>query len=169
MRKTFSKTAALIAHSCKAVALLADDADERHAEQCTSPLADIAYEYGRWLGLCFQVVDDVLDCVGDARVMGKEGGWDLSHGVVTAPVLYAMDADATLRSLISQGRASSTASVEDRAEVRQRILESGGVERARQLAEQCAESAVAAALQLKPSVARSALIALVQYVLERNK
>ena len=171
MRKTYSKTAALIAHSCKAVALLSDSSGAQHdsADDELERLAAIAFEYGRWLGLCFQVVDDVLDCVGDVRVMGKEGGWDLSHGVVTAPVLYAMDADAELRRLIAAGRASSTANQQDRAEVRQRILESGGVERARQLAEQCAESAVAAALQLKPSVARSALIALVKYVLERNK
>ena len=168
LTKTYYKTASLIANSCHSCALLAFGSTAPSAASAALA-SSVAYEYGRWLGLCFQVVDDVLDCVGDVRVMGKEGGWDLSHGVVTAPVLYAMDADAELRGLIAAGRASSTANQQDRAEVRQRILESGGVERARQLAEQCAESAVAAALQLKPSVARSALIALVKYVLERNK
>ena len=61
MRKTYCKTASLMANSCKAVAVLGGH-----------PPGDcqLAAEYGRHLGLAFQLVDDVMDftCTGGAGV-----------------------------------------------------------------------------------------------------
>ena len=156
LTKTYYKTASLIANSCHSSALLAGHS---HAMQT------IAFEYGRSLGLAFQIVDDILDIVGDSDVMGKEGGWDLTHGVVTAPVLYAMEAEERVRRMVARG----VKSAEEGEQVRRWVVESGGVERARRLAEECGGNAVAAILRLKPSVARSALINLVQIVLKREK
>ena len=155
LTKTYYKTASLIANSCHSVSLLASH---------PTPLQTIAYEYGRSLGLAFQVVDDILDVVGDSAVMGKAGGWDLTHGVVTAPVLYAMELDERVRERVLRGVRE-----EEGEEVRRMVKESGGVERARRLAEELGENAVAAVLRLKPSVPRSALINLVRIVLNREK
>ena len=43
--------------------------------------------YGRELGMAFQIVDDVLDFVGDERRLGKPTGGDLCQGLVTLPIL----------------------------------------------------------------------------------
>ncbi len=53
LKKTFNKTASLIAHTCKANAIIAAPND------CN--LANAAFEYGKHVGIAFQVVDDILD------------------------------------------------------------------------------------------------------------
>ncbi|MBW0149418.1 octaprenyl diphosphate synthase [Marinobacter arenosus] len=47
-------------------------------------------DYGKHLGLAFQLVDDVLDYRGDAETMGKNVGDDLAEGKATLPLIYAM-------------------------------------------------------------------------------
>ncbi|MGB0459541.1 MAG: polyprenyl synthetase family protein, partial [Porticoccaceae bacterium] len=51
------------------------------------PMAD----YGRHLGMAFQILDDVLDYQGDASVIGKNVGDDLSEGKMTLPLIHARD------------------------------------------------------------------------------
>lgn len=46
--------------------------------------------YGKHLGLAFQLVDDALDYTGDAEAMGKNVGDDLAEGKPTLPLIYAM-------------------------------------------------------------------------------
>lgn len=50
---------------------------------------DALAEYGRLLGLAFQVADDILDCEGTADATGKAVGTDLIGGTATLPLLYA--------------------------------------------------------------------------------
>ncbi|MCB0077807.1 MAG: polyprenyl synthetase family protein [Anaerolineales bacterium] len=83
--RIYGKTAALFAASCETGATL------RHA-----PPHEIRAlrEYGRLLGLAFQIVDDLLDFVGDASRLGKPVGSDLRNGNITLPViLYLRDYD----------------------------------------------------------------------------
>jgi octaprenyl-diphosphate synthase len=47
-------------------------------------------DYGRELGLAFQLVDDVLDYRGEAGTMGKNSGDDLREGKMTLPVILAL-------------------------------------------------------------------------------
>jgi geranyl diphosphate synthase len=63
LRKTHCKTASLMAHSCRAVAVLGGHA----AADCAA-----AGEYGRHVGLAFQLVDDVMDytCTGGQKRNG---------------------------------------------------------------------------------------------------
>jgi geranylgeranyl pyrophosphate synthase len=77
-----AKTAALFVLSCKAGAILGE---------ASLAEAEALSEYGRLLGLAFQIVDDVLDLVGDESLMGKPAGSDLRQGVVTLPVIYLRD------------------------------------------------------------------------------
>lgn len=62
------KTAALIAASVKIGALFGG-ADDKES--------DLVYEYGRNLGLAFQIQDDLLDTYGDSKVFGKISGGDI--------------------------------------------------------------------------------------------
>ena len=91
--KSYYKTASLIANSAKAAAILSgvSDSDAVHL-----------YEYGRNLGLAFQIVDDILDFTGSTKVLGKPAGSDLASGNLTAPVLYAMKETPYLEVLIER-------------------------------------------------------------------
>ncbi|MEX0605233.1 MAG: polyprenyl synthetase family protein [Marinobacter sp.] len=76
-----NKTAMLFEAASHAGALLANaPADQALAMK----------EYGKHLGLAFQLVDDVLDYQGDAESMGKNVGDDLAEGKTTLPLIYAI-------------------------------------------------------------------------------
>ncbi|XP_022865006.1 solanesyl diphosphate synthase 3, chloroplastic/mitochondrial-like, partial [Olea europaea var. sylvestris] len=62
MQKTYYKTASLISNSCKAIALLAGQ---------TAEVSILAYEYGKNLGLAYQLIDDILDFTGTTTSLGK--------------------------------------------------------------------------------------------------
>ncbi|MEQ9544435.1 MAG: octaprenyl diphosphate synthase [Marinobacter sp.] len=81
MEVIHNKTAMLFEAASHTGALLAG-ADE----QQESALKD----YGKHLGLAFQLVDDVLDYRGDAEAMGKNVGDDLAEGKTTLPLIHAM-------------------------------------------------------------------------------
>jgi len=76
------KTAVLIAASVKIGALFGG-ADEKEAENI--------YEFGRNLGLAFQIQDDILDTYGDMKVFGKVSGGDIVAGKKTFPYVKAME------------------------------------------------------------------------------
>lgn len=59
--------------------------------------------YGAHLGLAFQLVDDLLDLIGDPEVIGKEPGTDLREGVFTMAVLLAAARDASLSQRLLAG------------------------------------------------------------------
>lgn len=59
------------------------DPDER--------VVEIAFQYGRNIGLAFQLVDDLLDFVSSLADMGKPTAADLKLGLATAPVLFACE------------------------------------------------------------------------------
>ena len=76
-----NKTAMLFEAASHTGALLAgaDDSQEQ-----------LLRDYGKHLGLAFQLVDDVLDYRGDADTMGKNVGDDLAEGKTTLPLIHAM-------------------------------------------------------------------------------
>ncbi|KAH8496362.1 hypothetical protein H0E87_019204 [Populus deltoides] len=131
MQKTYYKTASLISNSCKAIALLAGQ---------TTEVAMLAFEYGKNLGLAYQLIDDVLDFTGTSASLGKGSLSDIRHGIVTAPMLFAMEEFPQLRSVIDWGF--------DKPENIDVALEylgkSRGIQRARELAAKHANLAAAA-------------------------
>ena len=56
--------------------------------------------FGHHLGMCFQIVDDVLDVTSSDESLGKPAGNDLLEGVYTLPVIYALDESGELRGLL---------------------------------------------------------------------
>jgi hexaprenyl-diphosphate synthase len=132
----------------------------------------LAYEFGKQLGLCFQVVDDLLDARSAASsasaailALGKPAN-DLESGATTAPLLFALRAypEEVLPILLRRGKVEG-----DSARMRELMLRARALDQTQRLAEECAEAALAALLQLKHSPAQSALVQLVQRVLTRTK
>ncbi|KAE9547802.1 hypothetical protein FO519_008989 [Halicephalobus sp. NKZ332] len=93
MTKTFYKTGSLFANSCKSVAMIAGCKEEVQKE---------AFEYGRNLGLAFQLVDDMLDYVASSAMLGKPSLNDLKQGLATCPVLFAAKEYPELNVLITR-------------------------------------------------------------------
>jgi hexaprenyl-diphosphate synthase len=93
LQKTYLKSASLISKSCRAAALLG---------QSAPPVVDAAYEYGRNLGLAFQLVDDMLDYTISADELGKPAGADLELGLATAPLLFAWETCPELGMLVGR-------------------------------------------------------------------
>lgn len=89
------KTAALFRAACELGATTSGAAPAARAALA---------EYGRALGLAFQMVDDLLDLTGDAALLGKEPGTDLREGVFTLPVLLALQREPELAAWLSDGR-----------------------------------------------------------------
>lgn len=78
-----AKTGALITCACRMGALLGG-ADEKTLQALT--------EYGQAIGLAFQIIDDILDVVGDEATLGKPVGSDISAEKSTYPALYGLEA-----------------------------------------------------------------------------
>ncbi|MEM6598959.1 MAG: solanesyl diphosphate synthase [Cyanobacteria bacterium P01_D01_bin.36] len=154
--KSYYKTATLIANSSKAVGVLSD---------VSEVLAEDLYQFGRSLGLAYQVVDDILDFTGSEEVLGKPAGSDLRSGNLTAPVLYAMEEVPYLKTLIEREFSES----EDFEQAIELVNNSGGLDRARALATHHAHHAVERLGALPPSPSRQALEDISEYVLRRLK
>ena len=81
MEMIFKKTAALIAGACKAGAIVGG---------ADSEVIDAMYEYGRLIGLAFQIQDDYLDVISDEKDLGKPVGSDIVEGKMTLMVVKAL-------------------------------------------------------------------------------
>jgi heptaprenyl diphosphate synthase len=81
LRSVHGKTAALFACACRIGAVTAGLADRD---------VDALGRYGEAFGMGFQVLDDVLDLLGDPDRLGKPTGLDIASGVYTLPVLAAL-------------------------------------------------------------------------------
>ena len=82
-------------------------------------------EYGRLLGIAFQIADDVLDCTGETIETGKVAGTDLRDGTPTIPLLLAARDDPVVREALAGGPKEG---------VLVRVASSGALDRSRELA-----------------------------------
>ena len=64
---------------------------ESHVRDGERPFEDTLGEYGRNLGLAFQIVDDVLDLTANEEVLGKPAASDLREGKATLAVIHALE------------------------------------------------------------------------------
>lgn len=82
LRRIKRKTALLIAISCEIGAILSglSNSDVKRL-----------YRYGYFIGMSYQIIDDILDFTGTSKQLGKPAGNDLMQGNITLPVLYAME------------------------------------------------------------------------------
>ena len=157
----FSKTGALIVACCQIGGLLggADGAQLKNLE-----------EYGRSIGIAFQLVDDILDFTSDEKTLGKPVGYDLIEGHVTLPVIH------TYRNCDEEERRFLSETVKDEEKTRQnmgRIMEMverhGGVSYAREKAEQYVDNALTALEGFPESPYLEALKGLAEYIITRKK
>ncbi|HEV8059753.1 MAG TPA: polyprenyl synthetase family protein, partial [Gemmataceae bacterium] len=79
------KTAELTSCCCRLGAIYADMPDD---------VVQGMARFGRWLGVAFQVVDDLLDLVGEEKTTGKSLGTDLEQQKLTLPIIRLLERSA---------------------------------------------------------------------------
>ena len=149
MRLIEAKTALLLAACCRIGAHLGglDDAQ-------TTALT----EYGRSLGLAFQIADDVLDYTGTEDEIGKPIGHDIAEGFATLPLMLAsIKVEENLR-----------LGADEAKRIVDQVRASKGPQKALEQARHHADSAREALRELPPGEATSALASLAGYVVSRK-
>ncbi len=155
------KTAELCAVSCAAGALLAST-DPTAADQM---LIDQFEQYGRDLGMAFQIIDDILDLVGDPNTVGKTLGTDLVNRKSTLPVIHCLEQLAEDQKLELLQSISDPAKLSEVIDV---LNSTNSIEHARAVARSHIENAVTFARSLGEGTAAQAMLKIAQFVLERS-
>lgn len=155
------KTADLLATSCEIGGVLANVSEEF----CLA-----LKDYGRHLGTAFQLADDILDYTADLDQFGKAAGTDLREGKMTLPLIVALKKagpeeariikDALIANDLEEWRLKEVISIINKYE---------GIAYTMNLARNYVNQAKQALNIFKPSIEKEALLALADYVVERNK
>ena len=153
-----NKTAKLFEASARVGAVIAGQ--DRQTEQAMS-------NYGRHLGIAYQLIDDALDYSAPSENLGKNIGDDLAEGKPTLPLLYALwhssdEQAALIRSAIKQG------SLECMDQICAAIAATGAIQHIRECARREAETAMQHLEGLPQSEYLDALFMLTRFATERN-
>jgi heptaprenyl diphosphate synthase len=129
-------------------------------------VTDALKSFGRFTGAVFQIVDDVLDLVGDQKALGKPTGGDIRAGVYTLPVIHALSKSHwhyRLRSLLAQ-ESMNDATNQEAIEL---VQNSGAIGYALGRANEFMDRALSELDRLTPSLAADALGTTAQMIVER--
>ncbi len=154
----YGKTACLFEAATHIGAILADrDNDTKQA----------FLDYGRHLGVAFQLVDDALDYTSNAGELGKNVGDDLAEGKPTLPLIYIMkhgsdEQRALVRNAIEHGNSDHFEAINTA------IQQSGALEYTLNAAREQADLARQAIANNADSVYQQALMFLADYAVERR-
>jgi geranylgeranyl pyrophosphate synthase len=130
---------------------------------------DALGEFGFYLGLAFQIIDDLLDLVGDPRLMGKQNHVDAAQGKGVATAVGFGDNGNGTAAVVAQVAAPLEASLDDPLfAIKQRLVENGAIEEGRKMAQILSIQANSVLDNLAPSNSIEQLRALLAMVLERD-
>ena len=155
-----NKTAILFqaAAQCGALLANADEASEKGLRN-----------FGKSIGMAFQLIDDVLDYAGDATDLGKNIGDDLAEGKPTLPLIYAIEkSDKQQQKLIQRALKTEQLNPEMLKDVIEIVRHSGGLEYTQGLAKEQSKAALNCLQALPDSEYRQAMEAMVNFSLSRK-
>lgn len=144
MKNIYGKTAAIFELSCRLGCMLSG---------CDGAAMENLPMIGKKLGLLFQIRDDLLDFTLSPEVDGKPSHMDFREGILTLPVLYALENEVCRTSVMAlmekarQGAFDKT----DEIHLNKMLHESGGMARARETARALADELHACVDKLPPN------------------
>ncbi len=160
LRVISDKTASLLA-TASAMGAASTTDDEEKIEALKS--------YGEYLGLAFQIRDDLLDYTGDSKKTGKQLGIDIKDKKITLPLIYALrNADRAEQKMIKSILKSSKKRTMRSREVIAFVKEKGGLDYAAEVAEGFADKSLAAIESVEEGDAKRSLRLLVDFVMKRQ-
>ena len=154
----YRKTACLFEASGHAAAILANS-DEK------ARLAMI--EYGKQLGIAFQLIDDALDYSASSEILGKNLGDDLAEGKPTLPIIYAIKNSSQTEKNIIQ-KAIKNGDLTKLSIIQEIIKSTGAIKYTVMRAQQAADSAIKASSMLPESSYKEALISIANFAVQRQ-
>lgn len=154
------KTAVLFAACTKAGAFSVGADDEK---------AEFARLFGEYIGLCFQIKDDIFDYF-ENREIGKPTGNDMLEGKLTLPVLYALNSTGDKEAVeIAVRVKNGEATADEIARLIAFAKQHGGIEYASQTMYAFREKALSLLDSVPDTDVKKALAAYLDYVVEREK
>ncbi len=169
------KTAALTGACCRLGVTLHDMNADGTTIDDGEPLADALQDYGEKLGVAFQIVDDLLDLIGDQDTVGKSLGRDIAKGKLTLPLIrYLQSAAATEREVML----TRIESVRDDADptvdasvttIREHLCDSDAIDYAKQWAQKLVDQAKGSLSLLPESPAKDLLVEMADAVVSRKR
>ncbi|MCM3596956.1 heptaprenyl diphosphate synthase component II [Metabacillus idriensis] len=156
LRRIKRKTALLIAASCQLGAIAGGVPESIHKK---------LFLFGYYVGMSFQITDDILDFTSTEEELGKPVGGDLLQGNITLPVLFAME-NSELKNKIS--KVASDTDETEMAEIIDAILSTNAIERSIQVSDMYLQKGFSILNQLPKNRARSALSNIAKYIGKRK-
>jgi octaprenyl-diphosphate synthase len=154
------KTASLFYASCLIGAILCDTAEKEQA---------LIAEYGRNLGMSFQIVDDLLDYTGDIDTLGKPVLVDLEEGRITLPLIYTLNHDGKKnRDRITQLIQQRDLCKKNKGEILEIVRSNGALDYTFRKAESYALKSKEVLDHFPHSIYRESLLLVPDFVLSRN-
>lgn len=154
------KTAYLFSASCEIGSILGGASEKQQT---------LLRDYGLNLGTAFQLIDDLLDFTSSEDALGKAAGADLLGGKVTLPLIYLREAEPQMlemvQTVLREGKYDSVA----QEDLREALVRTGALEKARERADEYAENACSALDDLPDSDYCDSLRALPAYILNRDR
>ena len=159
MEMIFKKTGALIAAATKVGAIMGGASDE---------VVDAMYEYGRLIGLAFQIQDDYLDLASDEETLGKPIGSDIGKGKMTIIAIRGLSSAGDDSEKLLEILKDDNNSQEDIDLAIEILTKCGAIEYARNLALDSVNQAKEVLEILPDSSSKQALSDIADFVLERH-
>ncbi|MCQ2079006.1 MAG: polyprenyl synthetase family protein [archaeon] len=154
------KTARLLECAAKCGAYLAAPDDLESVEK----VGNFAYN----IGLSFQIIDDLLDVIGDSKNTGKLVGNDLVEGKPTLPTIYAMQ-DPTYGARVREIFENPSADYSDAAEAIELIKKTDSIDRCFALAKHYADLALKDLESFKDSSYKQSMIDFANFIVSRDR
>ena len=158
MEMIFKKTGALIAAATKSGAIMGGASQD---------VIDAMYEYGRLIGLAFQIQDDYLDLASDEETLGKPIGSDIAKGKMTIIAINGLESSDNSDRLLEILKNEEN-SQEDIDEAIGLLKDCGAIENARNLALESVDQAKEVLEILPDSSFKQVLKDIADFVLERS-
>lgn len=155
-RRIKRKTALLIAASCQLGAIAAGASESVHKN---------LYRFGYYVGMSFQITDDILDFTASEAELGKPAGSDLLQGNITAPVLYALENEKIREEIIKVNENTQPNQI---SEIITLIKQSGAIEKSLALSDLYLDKALAVLEELPTNKAKKTLRDIAKYIGRRK-
>ncbi|CDQ19497.1 heptaprenyl diphosphate synthase [Halobacillus karajensis] len=159
LRRIKRKTALLIAASCRlgAIAANVDPVHER-----------ALYQYGYYVGMSYQIIDDVLDFTASEKELGKPAGSDLLQGNITLPVLFSMEDPGFKSHLESVFQRKEDLHTDELAPLIKTVQSNGSIEKSLDISDRYLQKAYQSLAKLPANRAKQTLKGIAKYIGKRR-
>jgi len=154
------KTAFLFSACCQIGGILGSASDKEQ---------DLLRQYGLNIGLAFQLIDDVLDLTSTESTLGKPVGSDLKEGKLTLPLIYVLrEGKPQHREMVISALCGDGSVSVNNKEILKLVREYGTADRVVAMAQALARDAKQYLEAFPPSEARDALMAVPDFLVDRD-